>query len=96
MVDVEHRTDDLADVRPLVGRDAIEATARAWLDDTPEFEYELVSVLASGRKAAVRWRYAVGGSAYEGLSWLDCERGEIREALVCFDSHRLLRDSGRA
>lgn len=93
--DVEHRTADLADVRPVVGREAIAELCRAWLASTPEFAYEVDRVLDDGRSAAARWRYSVPGPAgtveVEGITWIDCEGGEIREALVLFDSYRLLR-----
>jgi hypothetical protein len=99
MVDVEHRTDDLDDVRPLRGRADIEATTRRWFADTPEFGYEILDVLESDRAAAKRWLYRVPGAAgsveVEGVTWLDCEAGEIREARVLFDSLRFFADSGR-
>ena len=96
MVDVEHRTEDLRAARPMVGRAEIEAQAVAWLDATPEFAYEVVEVLADGSRAAVLWHYEVEGAELDGMSWLQCERGEIREARVYFDSHGLLRAMGRA
>ena len=96
MLDVEHRTPDLEDVRPLRGRADIEATTRAWLAETPEFEYEVLEVLSDSTSAAKRWRYAVGGVEVEGVTWLRCAGGEIVEALALFDSYRLLRGLGRA
>lgn len=99
MVDVEHRTADLEDARPIVGRDAIEALAREWLDDTAAFEFDVLDVLADASTAAYRWRYrvTVDGDRVEfvGITWLSCGEGHIRDALVCFDSYRLLRRSGR-
>ena len=40
-IDVDHRTDDLSSARPVVGREAIEAMARRWLEETPAFEWGL-------------------------------------------------------
>jgi len=96
MIDVEHRTEDLAEPRPLVGREEIEAQAAAWLRSTPEFAYDIVEVLADDVRAAVLWRYEVEGAELEGVSWLSCRRGKIYEARVYFDSHGLLRALGRA
>ena len=95
MIDVEHRTADLAEPRPLVGREEIEEQAAAWLESTPEFGYDVLEVLADETRAAVLWRYEVEGIELDGVSWLSCERGEIREARVYFDSHGLLRALGR-
>ena len=95
MLDVEHRTDDLAEPRTLEGRPTIEGMARDWLEATPEFEYDVLEVLSDESRAAVRWRYAVEGLELGGLSWLDCEGGEIRKALVVFDSLGLYRGLGR-
>lgn len=95
MVDVEHRTPDLGRVRPLVGREAIGTTCRAWLEETPAFEYDVLEVLSDGTFAAIRWRYAVEGLELDGVSWLRCEDGVIREALVLFDSLGLFRGLGR-
>ena len=96
MVDVEHRTEDLSQPRPLVGRAEIEAQAVAWLESTPLFAYDVLEVLADETRASVLWRYEVEGVELDGVSWLRCERGEIREARVYFDSHGLLRGLGRA
>ena len=96
MVDVEHRTADLSEPRPLVGRAEIEALAAAWLESTPSFGYDVLEVLADETRAAVLWHYGVEGVELEGVSWLECERGEIREARVYFDSYGLLRGLGRA
>ena len=95
MIDVEHRTADLAEPRPLVGREEIEEQAAAWLRSTPEFGYDVLEVLVDEGRAAVLWRYEVEGIELDGVSWLSCERGEIREARVYFDSHGLLRALGR-
>ena len=94
-MDVEHRSDDLAAVRPLVGRAAIEEMCRSWLAETPSFEYDVLDVVATGKTAAVRWRYRVEGLDLEGVSWLTCERGEIVDARVFFDSLGLYRGLGR-
>jgi hypothetical protein len=95
MLDVEHRTNDLSEARPLVGRTAIVAQTTEWLAATPRFVYDVLSVLADGRSAAVLWRYQVKGASappsLEGVSWLVCEDGVIRQALVFFDSHAFLR-----
>ena len=96
MIDVEHRTADLVAPRPLVGREEIEAQAAVWLRSTPEFGYDVLEVLADETRAAVLWRYEVEGAAFDGVSWLSCEQGEILEARVYFDSHGLLRALGRA
>lgn len=99
MVDVEHRTADLEDARPIVGRDAIEALAKAWLDDTPAFEFDVLGLLADASTAAYRWRYRLPADGehaeFAGITWLTCGDGHIRDALVCFDSYRLLRRAGR-
>ena len=94
MIDVEHRTHDLGDVRPLEGRVEIEATARGWFDQTPSFEYEIVDLLADATRAVKLWRYAVPIGAdrreFDGITWLSCSNGEILEARVYFDSYRLV------
>jgi hypothetical protein len=154
---VEHRTADLRAVRPVEGRQAIEAMCRSWLEQTPSFEYEVERVLSDDATAAACWRYAVQGPGdgpetsarpaaaqesarrrprrhrgpdeirplqpssgapcvlagqiparvpnppgsldspleLEGVSWLTCERGVIREARVYFDSLGLYRGLGR-
>ena len=94
-LDVEHRTADLARVRPIEGRPAIEDMCRSWLRRTPDFEYEVEQVVSDGDTAAVRWRYAVEGLELDGVSWLTCTDGEIREARVYFDSLGLYRGLGR-
>ena len=94
-VDVEHRTPDLATVRPIEGRAAIEATCRRWLAETPEFSYEVEGVLSGAGTAAARWRYSVAGLELDGVSWLLCVGGVIREARVYFDSLGLYRGLGR-
>ena len=83
-------------MRPIVGRTAIEAMARDWLEQTPEFEYEVDEVLSAGSTAAVRWRYRVSGLDLDGVSWLRCADGEILDARVFFDSLGLYRGLGRA
>jgi hypothetical protein len=96
MVDVEHRTADGREARPLRGRGEIEATARRWFAETPEFAFEVLEVLSDRTRAAARWRYAVpvaGGAeplAVEGVTWLRCGGGRIEHALVLFDSHALV------
>lgn len=99
MVDVEHRTDDLEDARTIAGRASIQALAEEWLGATPAFEFDILDLLADASTAAYRWRYEVaadgGGAAFIGLTWITCDAGHIRDALVCFDSYRLLRLLGR-
>lgn len=90
MLDVEHRTEDERRARPLEGRETIRAEVAAWFGRTPAFSYEIVDLLADGRRAAVRWHYAVDGLELEGVSWLECEAGRIHRAFVYFDSHELL------
>lgn len=95
MVDVEHRTADGRAARPLRGRPEIEATARRWLAETPEFAFEVLDVLSDGARAAARWRYVVPTAsaeplAVEGVTWLRCAGGRIEHALVLFDSHALI------
>ncbi len=94
-VDVEHRTEGLTSVRPLVGRAAIEDMCRSWLEATPAFEYEVVDVLSTDTTGAVRWRYRVEDLDLEGVSWLTCSHGEIVDARVYFDSLGLYRGLGR-
>jgi uncharacterized protein (TIGR02246 family) len=99
MIDVEHRTEDLSAARPLRGPEEIASMARAWFAATPVFDYRIRAVLADGHAAAKRWRYTVPGTAgamvVDGVTWLSCADGAIREALVLFDSHALLRGLGR-
>jgi hypothetical protein len=52
-------------------------------------------VVGDGATAAVRWRYAVRGLELDGVSWLTCAGGVIREARVYFDSLALYRGLGR-
>ena len=94
-LDVEHRTADLTATRPIEGREAIEAMCVHWLEETPAFDYVVDDVLTDGRTAAVRWRYVVEGIELDGVSWLTCAGGEIREARVYFDSLGLYRGLGR-
>jgi hypothetical protein len=100
MVDVEHRTADLARPLPLRGREMIEAQTRSWFEVTPRFAFDVLEAIGSGLSGAFRWRYAVPGEAekiaLEGVTWLTCERGKITEAFVYFDSYALLRGLGRA
>jgi hypothetical protein len=100
MVDVEHRTSDLERPLPLRGREMIEAQTRSWFDATPRFAFDILEAIGSGKSGAFRWRYAVLGEtediALEGVTWLTCERGQIKEAFVYFDSYALLRGLGRA
>lgn len=100
MVDVEHRTPDLEDARTIAGRRDIEALAEGWLRDTSAFEFDVLDLLADESSAAYRWRYRIpaadGAVEFVGLTWLTCDEGHIRYALVCFDSYRLLRLQGRA
>ena len=57
-------------------------------------------MLADASTAAYRWRYEVPGAgdavAVEGITWLACADGMIREALVCFDSYALMEGLGTA
>jgi hypothetical protein len=94
LLDVEHRTPDGAAARPIVGRAALEALTRDWLASTPEFRYDVLAVVGDERRAAKRWRYAIGGLEVEGLTWLDCSDGAIDRALVLFDSYAFLRHAG--
>ncbi len=94
-LDVEHRTDDLAGVRPIVGREAIRALCTRWLAETPHFEYDVEQVLSEGTAAAVRWRYVVEGHELPGVSWLSCRGDGIATAHVYFDSLGLYRQLGR-
>jgi SnoaL-like protein len=100
MVDVEHRTADLARPLPLLGREMIEAQTRSWFEVTPRFAFDVLEAIGSGKSGAFRWRYAVPGEteeiALEGVTWLTCERGQITEAFVYFDSYALLRGLGSA
>lgn len=95
LVDVEHRTADLAAVTPIVGREAITALTRRWLEESPPFDYDVIEVLADGSSAAVLWRYRVLGEEgpveFDGVSWLRCASGEIVDARVYFDSLGLYR-----
>ena len=63
MVDVEHRTPDLREARPIRGREAIHELAVGWLRDTPEFRFEITGLLADESTAAYRWTYEVPGVA---------------------------------
>jgi uncharacterized protein (TIGR02246 family) len=93
MLDVEHRTPDARSARPLEGRETIRAVTADWCARTPAFTYDILDVLASPQSAAVRWRYVVDGLEVEGVSWIDCEGGEIRRAFVYFDSYAFLAAS---
>ena len=100
MIDVEHRTADLRQARPIRGRAVIEELTAAWLRDTPVFRFEVDGLLADDSTAAYRWSYEVPGAAdaiaVEGITRLVCAGGEISEALVCFDSYALLHGLGLA
>jgi hypothetical protein len=100
MLDVEHRTPDLRQARPIRGRTAIEELATGWLATTTEFQFEITGLVADDTTAAYRWRYAVPGSvedvALDGITWLVCSAGTIDEALVCFDSYALMQAMGTA
>jgi hypothetical protein len=100
MVDVEHRTADLRRARPIHGRTAIEELTIRWLGETPAFRFEITGVLADAATAAYRWTYEVSGAAeqvaVDGITWLACGDGMIREALVCFDSYALMEGLGTA
>ncbi len=100
MVDVEHRTPDLREARPIRGREAIHELAVGWLRDTPEFRFEITGLLADESTAAYRWSYEVPGVeavvAVDGITWLTCADGMISEALVCFDSYALMEGLGTA
>lgn len=84
-VDVEHRTPDGSAPRVVRGRAAIRAVCDQWLATTPVFDYVVLDVVGDDRRAAKRWRYAVGSADVEGVTWLDCRDGEIVRALVLFD-----------
>ncbi len=92
MIDVEHRTPDGREARPLRGRDEIEDVTRQWCSSTGDFEYTVNGVIAEGDRVAVRWTYewetGSGPQQVDGLTWLDCRDGEIVHATVCFDSLR--------
>ena len=100
MVDVEHRTADLREARPIRGRAAIEELTVGWLRDSPVFEFEITGLLADDSTAAYRWSYRVPGVtaevAVDGITWLACADGMIDEALVCFDSYALMQGLGTA
>jgi hypothetical protein len=100
MIDVEHRTADLRQARPICGRAAIERLTAGWLRDTPSFVFAITGLLADGSTAAYRWRYEVAGAqhavAVEGITWIACADGMIDEALVCFDSYALMQGLGTA
>ena len=100
MVDVEHRTPDLREARPIRGREAILELAVGWLRDTPEFRFEITGLLADESTAAYRWTYEVPGVTatvtVDGITWLTCADGLISEALVCFDSYALMEGMGTA
>jgi len=61
MIDVEHRTPDLREARPIRGREAIHELTVGWLRDTPEFRFEITGLLADDSTAAYRWFYEVPG-----------------------------------
>jgi uncharacterized protein (TIGR02246 family) len=94
-VDVEHRTEDLAAVRPICGRGEIRAMCERWLAEVPSFRYDVTRVVSDGPTAAVRWRYAVDGLDLDGVTWLETAAGEITRADVLFDSLALYRGLGR-
>jgi ketosteroid isomerase-like protein len=94
MVDVEHRTLDGREARPLQGRAEIEVVTREWCRTTGAFAYAVEAVIEEGDAGAVRWSYERETGArrqqVEGLTWLDCRDGSIVRATVCFDSILLL------
>jgi uncharacterized protein (TIGR02246 family) len=98
MIDVEHRTPDRSRPRPLDGRAEIERVTVAWFESTPVFDYDVLEVIADGDRAAALWHYEVPGAdgrvQLDGVSWLECSRGEIVRALVYFDSFGLLQGLG--
>ena len=100
MVDVELRTADLTQARPICGRTAIQELAVGWLRETPVFQFEITGLLADASTAAYRWSYEVPGATdavvLEGITWLACADGMITEALVCFDSYGLMQGLGIA
>ncbi len=93
-IDVEHRTPDLREPRPIRGRAEIEAITREWFDSTPSFRFDIVRVLSDSTAAAFLWEYEVPGVegtvAVDGVTWLSCSSGLIDEAFVHFDSYGLL------
>jgi ketosteroid isomerase-like protein len=94
MVDVEHRTPDGRQARPLRGREEIERVTRAWCISTGDFDYVVNDVIEDGDRGAARWTYEweVGARRreVEGLTWLDCRDGHIVRATVCFDTLALV------
>jgi len=97
-IDVEHRTQDLRQPRPIRGRAEIEAVTRDWFDSTPSFRFDIVRVLSDATAAAFLWDYEVPGVegplAINGVTWLSCPSGLIDEAYVHFDSYGLLAGLG--
>lgn len=97
-IDVEHRTPDMRSPRLISGRAEIEAVARDWLESTPTFRFDIVRILADATEASFFWRYEVPGVdglvAVDGVTWLSCADGLIREAHVLFDSLGLLAGLG--
>jgi len=96
--DVEHRTPDLSEPRPIRGRAEIEAVTRDWFDSTPRFRFDILRVLSDSTAAAFLWEYEVPGVdgplAVDGITWLSCADGLIDEAHVRFDSYALLTGLG--
>ena len=98
MEDVEHRTADRSAARVIVGRQEISDVTATWLAATTGFSFEITDLLARDDAAAYRWTYEVTGlpgTAVEGVTWLTCAGGQIRHALVLFDSFRLLQSLGQ-
>jgi hypothetical protein len=71
---------------------------REWLESTPSFRFDIVRILSDATEAAFFWRYEVPGIdglvAVDGVSWLSCGDGLIREAYVLFDSYGLIAGLG--
>jgi hypothetical protein len=97
-VDVEHRTADLREPRPIRGREEIEEVTRSWFASTPSFRFDVLRVLSDDNAAAFLWEYEVPGVdgpvALDGVTWLVCADGLIDEAHVHFDSYGLLAGLG--
>ena len=62
-IDVEHRTPDFREPRPIRGRAEIEAITREWFDSTPSFRFDIVRVLSDQTAPRRRslWEYEVPG-----------------------------------
>ena len=97
-IDVEHRTADLRAPRLIRGRAEIEQVTRDWFLSTPTFRFDIVRILSDATEAAFLWEYEVPGAegpvVVDGVSWLSCADGLIKEARVLFDSYGLMTGLG--